>query len=163
MEYLLNWDKHGRSISEAFQSLRHDEHLCDVTLACEGLQFQAHKVVLSAGSSFFDQVLKTHTHPSPLIYLKGVEANHIKLLLDFMYSGEVGLKQDVLENFLKTGDELGVKGLTGITDTESTIERVSQATPMQDNGGQNEENLQSRSAETQMEAFPTTEIQATNE
>ena len=87
----------------------------------------------------------------------------MELLLNFMYSGEVGLKQDVLENFLKTGDELGVKGLTGTTDTESTIERVSQATPMQDNGGQNEENLQNRSAEPQMEAFPTTEIQAPNE
>ena len=151
MEYHVKWDKHERNISAAFQSLRHDEHLCDVTLACEGRQFQAHKVVLSAGSSFFEQVLKTHKHPSPLIYLKGVEANHMQLLLNFVYCGEVALKQDVLENFLKTGDELGVRGLTSTADTESTIERVREATSMQDNGGHN---LQ--------EALPTPEIQEPN-
>ena len=155
MEYHVKWDKHERSISEAFRSLRHDEHLCDVTLACGDRQFQAHKVVLSAGSSFFEQVLKNHKHPCPLVYLRGVEANHMELLLNFIYSGEVALKQDMLENFLKTGDELGVKGLTGSTDTESTIERVRQATPMQDKGDQNKENLQ-----IQMEASSTLEIQA---
>ena len=59
----MNWDAHERNISEAFHSLRKDEHFCDVTLACEDRQFQAHKVVLSAGSSFFEQILKRHMHP----------------------------------------------------------------------------------------------------
>merc|ERR1719341_2934926 len=95
----------------AFFGLRKDEFFCDVTLACEDRQFQAHKIVLSAGSSFFEQILKSHKHPSPLVYLKGVKAERMMLLLDFMYSGEVMLKQEELENFLKTGEELGVRGL----------------------------------------------------
>ena len=53
-KYRINWDRHGTNISEAFRSLRKDEHLSDVTLACEEHQFQAHKVVLSAGSTFFE-------------------------------------------------------------------------------------------------------------
>ena len=109
--YRLNWDKHEINITMAFNSLRKDEHFSDVTLACENRQFQAHKVVLSAGSSFFEQILKSHKHPSPLVYLKGVEAKHMELFLDYMYSGEVVLKQEELENFLKTGQELGLKGL----------------------------------------------------
>ena len=120
MEYHVKWDKHERNISEAFESLRHDEHLCDITLACEGRQFQAHKVVLSAGSSFFEQVLKSHKHPCPLIYLTGVKANHMELMLDFMYSGDVALSSNMLKSFLKTADELGVKGLT-LQDTKERM------------------------------------------
>ena len=33
-------------------------------------------------------------------------------LLDFMYCGEAYVKQEELENFLKAGDELGVRGLS---------------------------------------------------
>ena len=118
MEYHLNWDKHVKNISEAFQSLRHDEHLCDVTLACEGLQLQAHKVVLSAGSSFFGQILRNHKHPHPLVFLRGVESKHMESLLDFMYLGEVSVKQEELEVFIKIGEELGVRGL--ISEESST-------------------------------------------
>ena len=110
-KYRINWDRHGANISEAFRSLRKDEHLSDVTLACEEHQFQAHKVVLSAGSSFFERILKTHKHPSPLIFLKGVEAKILDRLLDYMYHGNVEVKQEELEIFLKSGEELGLRGL----------------------------------------------------
>ena len=49
--FRLDWDKHEKVISEAFSSLRKDEHFSDVTLVCEERQFQAHKVVLSESSS----------------------------------------------------------------------------------------------------------------
>ena len=49
-KYRLSWDNHQKNISEAFNSLRKDEHFCDVTLVCEERQFQAHKVVLLAGN-----------------------------------------------------------------------------------------------------------------
>ena len=65
------------------------------------------KVVLSAGSSFFEQILKSHKHPSPLVYLKGVEAKHMELLLDFMYCGEVAVEQEELESFMRSGEEQG--------------------------------------------------------
>ena len=106
-KFRLSWDNHKKNVGEAFVVLRKDKHFCDVTLACEDHQFQAHKVVLSAGSSFFEQVLKRHKHPNPLVYLKGVEAKHMELLLDFMYCGEVALEQEELESFLRSGEEQG--------------------------------------------------------
>jgi len=130
--YRLNWDKHDINIKMALNSLRMDEHFSDVTLACGNCQFQAHKVVLSAGSSFFEQILKSFKHPSPLIYLKGVEAKHTELLLDYMYSGEVVIKQEELENFLKTGGELGVRGLI-ISGNEENWGPQNENTPCADN------------------------------
>ena len=52
-------------------------------------------------------MLKSHKHPSPLVYLKGVEAKHMELLLHFMYCGEVALEQEELESFLRSGEEQG--------------------------------------------------------
>ena len=106
-ELLLTWDNHRKNASEAFSSLRNDEFFSDVTLACQDQQFKAHKVVLAASSSFFEQVLKNHQHPNPLIYLKGVEVRHMEALLDFVYCGEVSLQQLELEDFLRAGEDQG--------------------------------------------------------
>ena len=75
-EFLLTWDNHQKNASEAFSGLRNDEFFSDVTLACEDQQFKAHKVVLAASSLFFEQVLKSHKHPNPLIFLMGVEVGY---------------------------------------------------------------------------------------
>jgi len=149
----VNWDKHEGNISEAFHSLRREEHFCDVTLACEDLQFQAHKVVLSAGSSFFEQVLKKHKHPSPLVYLKGVVAKHMELLLDFMYCGEVSVKVEELENLLKAGEELGVKGLSNTTKAPGSSMEETQQSSLQDKEDQTEEKLQSHSTGSKTESI----------
>jgi len=114
----VKWDKHEQNMIEAFQRQRKEGHPCeldldyDLTLACEDHQLlQAHKIVLSAGSSFFERILERYKHPSPLIYLRGVKSNQMELLLDLMYSGEAIVGQDMLESFLAIGGELGVRGL----------------------------------------------------
>ena len=124
-----------------------------MTLACEDLQFQAHKVVLSAGSSFFEQVLKKHKHPSPLVYLKGVVAKHMELLLDFMYCGEVSVKVEELENLLKAGEELGVKGLSNTTKAPGSSMEETQQSSLQDKEDQTEEKLQSHSTGSKTESI----------
>jgi len=114
----VKWDKHEQNMIEAFQRQRKEGHPCeldfdfDLTLACEDHQLlQAHKIVLSAGSSFFERILERYKHPSPLIYLRGVKSNQMQVLLDLMYSGEAIVGQDMLESFLVIGGELGVRGL----------------------------------------------------
>ena len=110
-KYCLRWAAHEKNLNKVFSALRRDEHFCDVTIACEDLQFQAHRVVLSAGSHFFNSILKKHSHPYPLIYLSSVKAHDMKLLLDFMYSGEVTLEGDHLQSFIAVAEEFKVRGL----------------------------------------------------
>ena len=66
--FQLNWDSHEKNISEAFNSLRKDEHFCDVTLVCEERQFQAHKVVLLAGNLIVEVNCVDLDHSYPHIY-----------------------------------------------------------------------------------------------
>ena len=112
-KFCLKWNEFEVNIGVAFRELREDKDFFDVTLACsDGEQLQAHKVILSACSSFFRNVLRRNPHAHPLLYLKGVKHEDLKSILDFMYHGEVNVAQDNLNSFLGVAEELKVKGLT---------------------------------------------------
>ena len=100
-------------VSSSFKELRLEKDFFDVTLACEDeSQVEAHKVVLSACSTFFRGILRRNNHPHPLLYLKGVKSSELSSILNFMYLGEANIAQDDLTSFLSVAEELRIKGLT---------------------------------------------------
>jgi len=111
-KFCLRWNDFESNISVAFRELREDKDFFDVTLACDDDQIQAHKVILSACSPFFRQILKRNRHEHPLLYLKGVKYIDLMSVLNFMYHGEVNVAQDELNSFLAIAEDLKVKGLT---------------------------------------------------
>jgi len=100
------------NLSKNCRELREDEDFCDVTLACEDKQIEAHKVILSGSSPMFKDLLKRNPHPHPLIYLRGIKYGHLVNLLDFIYTGEAKITSEELDVFLSMAHELQVKGLT---------------------------------------------------
>ena len=121
-KFCLNWNDFQKNIRLSFQEMRDDLDLADVTLACEDrTQFQAHKFVLSASSPFFKELLQNNKHTHPLIYLKGIKAESLKYVLDFLYRGEVNIYQEDLDDFLALAEELELKGLTGQQQNEEEI------------------------------------------
>lgn len=111
-KFCLRWNDFEANVSSAFRDLREEKDFFDVTLACEDTQIEAHKVILSACSPFFKNILKRHPHQHPLLYLKGVQITELANVLNFMYMGEVNVAQEQLNNFLSVSEELQVKGLT---------------------------------------------------
>jgi len=111
-KFCLRWNDFESNISSAFRELRDDKDFFDVTLACEDEQIQAHKVILSACSPFFRNILRRNSHPNPLLYLKGVRYPDLQAVLNFMYHGEVNVAQEELNSFLAVAEDLRVKGLT---------------------------------------------------
>ena len=111
-KFCLTWNDYENNLGVAFRDLREEKEFFVVTLACEDEQVEAHKVILSSCSPFFQSILKRNRHPHPLLYMKGVKFCHLKSILDFMYQGKVTVEQNVLDIFLATAQELGVKGLT---------------------------------------------------
>lgn len=91
----------------------------DVTLAAEGRQLQAHKVVLSACSSYFQSLFTTNPCKHPIVILKDVEYNDLKTMVDFMYYGEVNVSTEQLPQILKTAEMLKIKGLAEMPDAAS--------------------------------------------
>jgi len=120
-KFCLRWNDFETNISTAFRELRDDKDFFDVTLACNGDQIQAHKVILSACSPFFRNILRRNPHQHPLLYLKGVKYTDLQSVLNFMYHGEVNVAQEELNSFLAVAEELSVKGLTQNQPRESSI------------------------------------------
>ena len=136
-KFCLKWNDFEKNISGSFRELKDDEDFFDVTLSCDAdKQVSAHKVILSACSPFFRQILRRHKqYPHPLLYLRGVAFSDLESVLAFMYHGEVNIAQDQLNSFLAVAEDLKVKGLTQGRDggqTEKPSERAaggSQAPP----------------------------------
>ena len=134
-KFCLKWNDFETNISSTFKEIKNDQDFMDVTLACDTDQITAHKVVLSACSPFFRNVLKRNPHQHPLLYMKGVKYSDLESLLNFMYFGEVSIAQDELNSFLGVAEELKVKGLTqnnsnnAASNTKSETNRHSSARP----------------------------------
>ena len=111
-KFCLRWNDFESNISGSLRELREEKDFFDVTLACEDNQLQAHKVIVSACSPLFRDILRRNPHQHPLVYLKGVKNKELHAVLNFMYQGEVNVAQDDLNTFLSVAEELQVKGLT---------------------------------------------------
>jgi len=109
---VLRWNEYSLQMCSSLQDLRQASELFDITLAVENKQILAHKLVLSASSPFFRNVIKNNPHHHPLVYLKGVKYSSLASILNFMYHGEVSVAQDELTSFLNVAEDLKVKGLT---------------------------------------------------
>ncbi|XP_069172688.1 uncharacterized protein [Procambarus clarkii] len=114
-QYCLKWNNHQSNLLRAFDRLLQSESFTDVTLACEGKSLRAHKVVLSACSSYFEQLFEEHPDKSPIIILKDMKFTHVSQLVNFMYRGEINITQDMLSGLLKTAETLKVKGLAEVS------------------------------------------------
>jgi len=111
-KFCLRWNDFESNISSSFSELREEKDFFDVTLSCDDEQIQAHKLIISACSPFFRNVLRRNPHQNPLLYLKGVRFTDLQAILNFMYHGEVNVAQEDLNSFLAVAEDLKVKGLT---------------------------------------------------
>lgn len=59
-QFSLRWNNYLKHITCAFDTLRTDEDLVDVTLSCEGKRIRAHKMLLSACSTYFRDLFKVN-------------------------------------------------------------------------------------------------------
>ena len=139
----FRWNDFETNVSSAFREIREEKDFFDVTLACDDdNQIQAHKVIIAACSPFFRNILRKNTHPSPLLYLKGVKYKDLVSVLNFMYMGEVNVALDDLNQFLAVAEDLRVKGLTQggqHVQRKPQTPRRSQASPQSSSMGESSE------------------------
>jgi len=113
--FCLKWNDHHSVFFSNAEKLCHGSLLTDVVISASGTLFQAHKLVLSVCSKFFQDVFSQtllQQSTNTVIYLKDVEAKHMQLLLSYMYRGEVDVEDNELADFLKTASGLQIKGLS---------------------------------------------------
>ncbi|XP_042881923.1 longitudinals lacking protein, isoforms A/B/D/L-like isoform X2 [Penaeus japonicus] len=110
-EFLLKWNNHQTNFVDVFNELLRDESFVDVTLVCGGEAVPGHKMVLAACSPLLHRILRDNPCKHPLVILSDVPARDMRAMMKFIYQGEVSVSQTELASFLKTADNLQIKGL----------------------------------------------------
>lgn len=89
----VRWDNHRNHLQTMFSHQFYQGRFCDVILACEdGQTIKAHRSVLCACSGYFDSVLnRIAADKDTLVILKDCNIFEIKLLISFMYNGEISV------------------------------------------------------------------------
>ncbi|XP_047504508.1 protein tramtrack, beta isoform isoform X29 [Pieris napi] len=155
-QFSLCWNNFHANMSAGFHGLLSRGDLVDVTLAAEGRLLQAHKLVLSVCSPYFQEMFKMNPTQHPIVFLKDVSHSALRDLLQFMYQGEVNVKQEELATFISTAEQLQVKGLTGNQNEESST--PSKPKPTSRPGPRSSHQRQSVKLETELESKPSTPV-----
>ncbi|XP_008121802.2 transcriptional regulator Kaiso isoform X1 [Anolis carolinensis] len=85
---------------------------CDVTVIVEDRKFRAHRNVLSASSTYFQQLFSV---AGQVVELNFVRAEIFAEILNYIYSSKiVRVRSDLLDELIKSGQLLGVKFLADL-------------------------------------------------
>ena len=107
------WSSYSDHVTGLLHDLIASNEYTDVTLVCsDKVIIQAHKIVLSSCSQFFNTILKDTNEVKPIIYLKGIQSSEISHLLQFIYRGETSFPQDLTNGFISAANELEIKAFT---------------------------------------------------
>ena len=87
-DFCLKWNDHHSVFFNSVEQLCRGEILTDVTLSCgNGVDFYAHKLVLSVCSGYFSGLFSrnadSHKNGNTIVYLKDVEPRHLELILRY--------------------------------------------------------------------------------
>jgi len=129
-QYCLRWNNHQHNLLSVFEDLLNHEAFVDVTIACDGLNLKAHKMVLSACSPYFQSMFYNTPDKHPVVFLKDVRYDEMKALLEFMYRGEVSVDQENLSSLLKVAEGLKIKGLADVNDSSHSMSAPRLPLPM---------------------------------
>ena len=129
-QYCLRWNNHQHNLLSVFEDLLNHEAFVDVTIACDGLNLKAHKMVLSACSPYFQSMFYNTPDKHPVVFLKDVRYDEMKALLEFMYRGEVSVDQENLSSLLKVAEGLKIKGLADVNESSHTMSAPRLPLPM---------------------------------
>jgi len=119
--FILNWTTYAKHMQDMFRNMLKSEAFTDVTLVCDDKQsLKVHKVVLSACSPFFKNIVEEHS--SSVIYLKGIQKPTMESILEFIYMGSTKVLQETIDEFLEIAKNLEIKGISKEEEFETHFE-----------------------------------------
>jgi len=131
--FKFTWGPHNQNTKEHFQHLYETHRFSDVTLVTEDqYDLKSHRILLCKSSVIFDKMLNNSLIQNPYIFLRGIKKDEIEKILQFIYMGEVTVKEDKIKEFLSVARDLKIQGIeeegdyskSQISTIEDTISEV---------------------------------------
>ncbi|XP_051506218.1 transcriptional regulator Kaiso-like [Myxocyprinus asiaticus] len=100
------------SLLKSINEQRNSGLFCDVTIIVQERKFRAHKVVLSASSTYFRQLFSV---AGQLIELNFIKADIFEVILNYIYTSKIcRVRSDRLQDLISAGQNLGVNFLSNL-------------------------------------------------
>ncbi|XP_064636563.1 kelch-like protein 5 isoform X3 [Lineus longissimus] len=95
---------HSERMMKKMESYLCNRKLCDVILVTGAKRIAAHRVVLSAASDYFAAMFTNDVKEASQeeIKMKDVDSEALALLVQYMYTGKIDLKEETVESLLST-------------------------------------------------------------
>ena len=110
--------KHRDQLFERLDALRRKKTFCDVTVAVNGKEFKAYKVVLAAASPFFLSLLESDMRERNgqriEIKLEEATASVMEDVLQYIYTGNVTVTEESCHKLIATAEYLLLPGLKAL-------------------------------------------------
>ena len=116
----LNWHTYSDHLKEMMANLMESNETTDITIVCEDkTKYRAHKFVLNSCSPVFQSIINDLPQKGDsVIYLRGVLAQEMKSILQFMYLGQATFYQDRMNKFLNAAKSLEIKEISKTVESE---------------------------------------------
>lgn len=128
-QFCLRWNNYQSNLTNVFDQLLQNESFVDVTLACDGNSIKAHKMVLSACSPYFQSLFFDNPCQHPIVIMRDVKWPELTAVVEFMYKGEINVRQEQIAPLLRVAEMLKIRGLAdvkGDLDLNSESEKMTQ-------------------------------------
>ena len=109
------------SMRSLFERSYYDQAFTDVTISCPDGKLQAHKLILSACSPYFETVFKDNPCKHPVLIFREIKHREMSTLLEYMYRGEVDVLDSELQPLIQVATDLQIRGLAYGCQTETTV------------------------------------------
>ena len=115
MSINLTYKSQETVLNQGLANVLNSSVLKDTVLACsDGKCLKAHRLILSTFSPYFKQLLSACKEPMPTILLPDVKVSVMKVLLEFMYTGNVRVKKEMVSQLVEANKCLSISGLSDL-------------------------------------------------
>ncbi|KAJ1524996.1 hypothetical protein ONE63_009846 [Megalurothrips usitatus] len=115
--FCFKWSNYQSHVVGVLVQLLEAQSMVDVTLcASSGEKLFAHKIVLCAASSYFEEIFSSLDDYHPVVILSEVESRVLRSILEFVYHGELNVHASQLTEVLQVAAALQIRGLTEVSD-----------------------------------------------
>ena len=111
----LTYESQETVLNQGLANVLDSTVLKDTVLACsDGQCVKAHRLILATFSPYFKKLLSDCKEPMPTILLPDVKISVMKILLEFMYTGNIRVRRDIVAQLVEANKHLSIKGLNYI-------------------------------------------------
>uniref|UniRef100_A0A182MVU9 BTB domain-containing protein n=1 Tax=Anopheles culicifacies TaxID=139723 RepID=A0A182MVU9_9DIPT len=118
-KYQLKWHSHYQNMNVSLSNLYKNDRYADVMLlTCNGDEnytIPAHKLILGTSSLYFANIFDKHPVPlhavTYIVLPPDLTYRSMQILIQYMYTGESTVSTDILNEVLRGGEILKIRGL----------------------------------------------------